>query len=168
MRLWLVRHAEAVAVGEQGVSRDAMRSLTERGQRRARLIGEALARLNVRPAMVVTSPLLRARQTAEVLAHVLGVTAPLRVCMALTPEAEPDQAWRALLDHGPHDLLVVGHLPSLATLAGWLLSPTAPAGLHLRKTAVLELRFEGQPTPGHACLEWLLNPACVEALREEA
>lgn len=168
MRLWLVRHAEAVAVGESGVSRDAMRNLTERGQRRARLMGEALARLNVRPATVVTSPLLRARQTAELLMQALEVTAPLHVCSALEPESEPNAAWRALLVHGPHDLLAVGHLPSLATLAGWLLSPTAPAGLHLRKTAALELRFEGKPTPGLACLEWLLNPACVEVLREEA
>jgi phosphohistidine phosphatase len=165
MKLWLLRHAEAKPVGGAGVTHDAKRPLTARGQRRARLMGEMLARLDAKPCAIASSPLLRARETADLVRAALGITPPVALLPELEPDGPPEAAWKALEPLLGGDLLLVGHLPSLEVLAGWLLSPHHPPAVHLRKTAAVELLFDGPAKPGHATLEWLVSPALVETLR---
>ena len=68
MELYVIRHAEAVALGERGVTEDAERPLTKQGQRQAQALGTGLPGVGVQLELVLTSPLVRARQTADGLA----------------------------------------------------------------------------------------------------
>jgi phosphohistidine phosphatase len=119
MRLYLVRHAEA-APGEP----DALRPLTPEGRRQARHVGERLATADPSPAAILCSPLLRARETAELLARPLG----------LAPEADERLAPGATAEHvraavaGRGDAVVaVGHQPDCGRIAAELTGGAEPA-----------------------------------------
>ena len=109
MRLHLCRHAEA-ALGEP----DELRELTPLGVEQAQELGALLAALADPPQLVVTSPLLRARQTAAEIGRALG--APVRVDDELAPGATVDSLMRAIDgEQGP--VAVVGHQPDCSEIA---------------------------------------------------
>lgn len=109
MRLHLCRHAEA-APGEP----DELRELTPLGVEQAQELGARLAELVDPPQLVVTSPLLRARQTAAEIGRALG--APVRLDEELAPGATVDSLLRALDgEQGP--VAVVGHQPDCSEIA---------------------------------------------------
>ena len=130
MRVYLVRHAEA-APGEP----DDLRPLTPSGWATARDLGTRLAAEGARPAVVLTSPLLRARETAGELAgpHECEVEADER----LAPGATADQLRADVADPGA-EVVVVGHQPDCGRIAAELsggAEPSVPPG----GLAVLEL-----------------------------
>lgn len=109
VRVYLCRHAKA-APGEP----DEARELTGKGRRQADELGERLAALPHPPVAVLTSPLVRARQTAEAIATATG--APLAVERRLAPGATVDDLREALGDrHGP--VATVGHQPDCSEIA---------------------------------------------------
>ncbi len=112
MRLLLVRHAEA-APGAP----DEGRELTPAGFERARELGMELAATGLRPDAILTSPLVRARQTADELARSLGVEAEVEELLA--PGALTGDVRRAAAGRGP-TVLVVGHQPDLGQIAAEL------------------------------------------------
>jgi phosphohistidine phosphatase len=130
MRLYLVRHAEA-APGEP----DELRSLTREGREQARVLGQRLRDDDARPAAVLTSPLLRARETGGELARALEVeTEPDD---RLAPGATADDIRAAVAGRGD-EIVVVGHQPDCSQIAAALTGGPEPpfpaAGL-----AVIEL-----------------------------
>ncbi len=112
MRLYLVRHAKA-APGEP----DELRELTARGQDDARALGKQLAADGVRPDAILTSPLLRARQTADQLARALGVEA--EPDERLAPGATPERLREAIEGRG-ETVLAIGHQPDWGRIAAAL------------------------------------------------
>ena len=109
MRIYLCRHAEAVA-GEP----DELRELTAEGLEQARALGERLAALPEQPRLVLTSPLIRARQTGQAVAHATGAT--VRVEAALAPGATAAALADALAgETGP--IATVGHQPDCSEIA---------------------------------------------------
>jgi len=110
VRLFLVRHAKA-APG----SPDELRALTEHGREQARELGERLA--GARPAVVLSSPLLRARETADAIARASG--APLRVDERLAPGATAAGLLEALAEDGG-TVVAVGHQPDCGEIAAAL------------------------------------------------
>ena len=118
MRLFLVRHAEA-APGEP----DALRELTPAGQDQARGLGMELAANGIRPAAILTSPLIRARQTAEALGSAVGV--PVEVDERLAPGATVDSL-REAFDGRGETVLGVGHQPDLPRIAAELTGGPPP------------------------------------------
>jgi phosphohistidine phosphatase SixA len=130
VRVYLVRHAEA-APGEP----DDLRALTAAGRASARELGDRLAAEGIRPAAVLSSPLLRARETAAELARAVGTEAETdeRLAPGATAEALRD----AVAGRGD-EVVAVGHQPDCgriaAELTGGAEPPFPPAGL-----AVLEL-----------------------------
>jgi phosphohistidine phosphatase len=109
MLVFLVRHAHA----EKG-DPDELRPLSERGRHEARALAKQLAGHAARPSLVVTSPLLRARQTAEAIAGEAGVE--LRVDERLAPGADAEQLRRAV-ENEPGPVAVVGHQPDCSEIA---------------------------------------------------
>jgi phosphohistidine phosphatase len=107
VRLFLVRHAHA-APG----SPDDLRALTPEGREQARELAERLAA--ERPDVVVSSPLLRARETADAIARASG--APLRIDEALAPGATADSVVAAV-DGAGETVVVVGHQPDCSEIA---------------------------------------------------
>jgi phosphohistidine phosphatase len=106
MRLFLVRHAEA-APGEP----DELRTLTPGGRESARALGETLAA--ERPDAVVSSPLLRARETAEQIARAAGVE--VQPDERLAPGAAADDMKAALAGRG-EKVVAVGHQPDCSQI----------------------------------------------------
>ena len=125
MRLFIVRHAEAAA-GEP----DERRPLTEAGREHARRIGRWLADDGVQPDAVLSSPLLRARETAGEIAKAVGVEA--EADERLAPGAEPDDVRAAASGRG-ETVVVVGHQPdcgrAVAALSGGPAPPFPPGGI---------------------------------------
>jgi phosphohistidine phosphatase len=120
--LYLIRHAEAVPLGEQGITSDEERPLTEPGEQTARAVGKGLRRRGVTFDKLLTSPLLRARQTAEAILHDWPAPAPeLILCDDLAIDGKPKRVGRFLRDLAGERVGLVGHMPQLAILAAWLI-----------------------------------------------
>jgi phosphohistidine phosphatase len=123
VRLYLVRHAEA-APGEP----DELRPLTEEGREQARTLGERLRSEDASPSVILTSPLLRARETGGELARALDVES--EPDERLAPGASADDVLAAIEGRGDQ-VVVVGHQPDCGQIAAALTGgpePRFPAG----------------------------------------
>ncbi|ADC71457.1 putative phosphohistidine phosphatase, SixA [Thioalkalivibrio sp. K90mix] len=163
-RLVLVRHAQAGNAGDwEGDDRD--RPLSEAGQVSARRMAGSLATLLAGHTELLTSPYLRARQTAAPLADALAV--PVRQKKWLAPGQVAGVELEALAARLPADgsLVVVGHEPDLSSLAGRLMGGRPGAGgVHMGKGSVCAL---GGGLPGPMQLVWLLPRRVLEDLSGE-
>jgi phosphohistidine phosphatase len=158
MDFYLIRHAEAQPVGEAGITRDEDRPLTEDGRSQCQPLAAALARRAVKVDQVVSSPLLRARQTAESLMQHLPTPAPqLHLCDHLGPGGKRRKLTRFVRNLEGASFALVGHMPDLATYAGWLMG-SKKAQLDLAKAGVACLHFESRPGKGQGVLTWLVGP----------
>lgn len=164
MELLLLRHAEAV--DRRGQQDDPNRALTPAGRKRMKAIARGLKRLGGAPEFVLSSPYLRARETAEIAAAALGCKEALIFTPALVPEAEPGAVIEFLRQHyrRARSLLLVGHEPHLTLLAGRLMAGDAGADLKLKKAGLMKLAV-GSLKPGRcATLELLVSPRVLERL----
>jgi len=164
MQLVLIRHARAE---ERALfKRDRTRALTEDGRRRMRKAARGLHALLPGLTQIATSPLLRARQTAEIVAApyagIETVSLP-----ALTPGVAPRDvlAW---LRTQPQDALLalVGHEPDLGRLASWLLAGRSTGFVQFKKGAAALIEFAGAPAAGKGTLAWLLTAAQLAELKD--
>jgi phosphohistidine phosphatase len=138
-QLWLLRHAEAEPHGTRG---DSERRLTERGERQARAAGIALARLGVKFDVILVSPKVRARDTAELAAEAWSPQQRkrLREYPPLAGGFDAQHALEALTSVAADGyLLVVGHEPDLSRVAGDLTG----GRLDLKKGGVAAVRLDG-------------------------
>ena len=149
--LYLIRHAHAV----DRDGRDDDRPLSAEGRRQAREVGAALARQGVHFTRLCTSPLVRAVETAELVAMGTGFDGGLDVADALRPDGGWKQLQREVLAPlgGEAALALVGHEPSIGHFLSKLLHDK---GLSLAKGAVVRLRFVDVDEP--AALVWTLSP----------
>jgi phosphohistidine phosphatase len=151
--LWLLRHGDA----EAGDGDDAARQLTDRGEREARDAGAALAALGLRFVEVLTSPRVRARDTARLAAGPLGVE-PVEHG-PLSKDFDAEAALAAMAGHEPGaKVLVVGHEPDLSQVVHDLTG----GRVALKKGGVAGIRLDGARSE----LIALLRPAEVRALAE--
>lgn len=158
IRLCIVRHAIAVERGTPGYANDGLRPLTAEGRERMEANAAGLRALFT-PTAIVSSPLLRARQTAEILGGVFP-KASIRYSDALV--AGDHDALLAELRGGDAAVAVVGHEPHVSSLLSYVLTADEGrvAAVFKKGTAALA-GFEGDPAPGRAWLEWLLQPAAL-------
>lgn len=115
MSILLVRHGEAVP----GTGSDRERFLTLRGRTETHSLGRRLVELGQGPTTIVSSPLVRAVQTAEILAHVLGFAGIVSTDSGLEPDGDPAQAVARMPTEGGMTL-VVCHEPIVHRMAGVL------------------------------------------------
>jgi phosphohistidine phosphatase len=161
--LYLIRHADAYPLGHEDIDEDAERPLSPKGVDQCPLLAQALQQHKVRLNALVTSPLRRARQTAEgILEHWSEPAPELRLCEVLAPGGKRRKLVRYLLGLGGEALGLVGHMPDLADLAGWLIG-TRKAQIRLAKCGVARISFEGEPAKGSGELLWLLTPSWYQA-----
>jgi phosphohistidine phosphatase len=108
--IWILRHDEAGPAGPAG---DGARRLTPAGEAHAAALGRALGVRGLRAARVLSSPLVRARRTAELVA---GAGVEVEIDPRLSPGGEAGEAAAEAMAEGPHPVLVVGHNPDLEML----------------------------------------------------
>lgn len=165
MDLLIVRHAIAAERNPKRWPDDRARPLTPEGALRARRAAAGLKRIADRPARLLTSPLLRARQTAEILAECAGWPEALE-CAALAPGASPEAVLKGLRAGPREPIAIVGHQPGLGQLiAHCLPGEVHPQAFELKKFGAALLSFEGIPRAGGARLRWLLAPGVLRAVR---
>ena len=165
MHLYLVRHGIAVPYGTPGVSSDASRELTPVGTRKIRRNAQALAQLGVVIDEVWTSPIARARQTAEILAEELGLTSPVRAVDALQPDGEFSVVTGELQKHMEQaGIALVGHEPDLGQLASYLLTGVRSSNLRFKKGGVACIEIYDLNPPTRSQLRWLLTPKQMAAI----
>jgi len=163
MELLIVRHAIAFERNARRWPDDGERPLTPRGVQRARQAAAGLRVLARRPARVLTSPLLRARQTAALLAQIAHWP-PAAECAQLDPDAAP-QALLSLLARARHTAVaVVGHEPHVSRLlATCLCGASEDAAFRFKKMGAALVRFRGSAQRGQGELVWLLPPRALRA-----
>ena len=164
MKLYLVRHATAVDVAAS----DAERELTKDGRHEAKVDGKALVKLGVAVDQVLTSPLVRARQTAEIVAEALGLADKVAVLAELGNAHTTSALLRAL---GPwakaQGLLLVGHMPSLADHLNLLIGAGVTANISFGKGTVGAVRL-AQLRAGSGELHWFLRQKQIAAIAGDA
>ncbi len=157
MRLYLFRHATAAPHGSS--AQDASRPLTKEGHEEALGVARGLKRLDLGITLVLTSPLVRARETAQHAAILLGTKVELRELDALQPEIEPRHTSLALRPFAGHErVLCVGHEPHLSAWIGELVSGSGMR-CQMKKAGVACLEIGRVPPPtGGSTLRWLMTP----------
>ncbi len=153
MLLYIVRHAWAEERDDGRWPNDDLRPLTGEGKKRFAKVARRLVNAGVRPTIVATSPLIRCRQTADILLKELPSDTQLVELDALRPGSNLDEliAWTA---EQPGDVAWVGHAPDVGDLTAALIGD-ATASIRFAKAATAALEFAGPPARDKAQLNWL-------------
>jgi phosphohistidine phosphatase len=170
MRLLLLRHGIAADLHELPARADgsrpvdADRPLTERGRRRLQRTARGLRRLAVRPERILHSGLVRARETAEIVAAGLRLREPRFVeVAALRPEADPRELLRLLPSLEAEQVLCVGHAPNLDRIAALACGIEDRLVSALGKAGAACVAFSSA-SASEGWLEWLATPRLLRRL----
>jgi phosphohistidine phosphatase len=158
MILYIVRHAWAAEPDESAWPDDADRPLTDDGSKRFASVVRKLADRGFRPQHVATSPLLRCRQTAQIIADGVKGHPPIVPLDALGPESNLEAllAWTNGEAGRAEEVAWVGHAPDVGLLTAALVGE-GMAAIHFSKGAVAAIEFEGRARAAAGELRWLLT-----------
>lgn len=163
--LYIMRHGIAVDRGTAGYADDAKRPLTPDGRKRMKEITVGLMRAGFDPDWIVTSPLVRAAETAEIVADGLGGRVPRDDCDALRPGGSPEALLTFLAKQpGRRRVLVVGHEPDLSELAARLVGAGRHAHLGFKKGGCCLITFQEFPPRAPGQLLWWLTPRLMRKM----
>lgn len=170
MHVVLIRHgiAEEIATSpgslEEWAAADRRRALTDLGRRRVQKAALGLRKVGFRPTRIVHSGLLRAEQTATLLAErLLPRGAPLEVVPGLEPDADPHRFFAWLAQHRIESLGAVGHAPNLDRIVALACGATGRLLTELGKAAAIALEVPDSGRPAGRLL-WLLPPKLLRRL----
>jgi phosphohistidine phosphatase len=155
--LYVLRHGIAEELGA-GMDDDA-RELTRKGTGRMKTIAKGLADVGVRSDVILTSPLVRAVQTARIFRKYCSEKADIEMSDLLKPDASFDE----LIDHlnrldGVDSVAIVGHEPFLSGFVTYCLAGEMPSFVLLKKGGIASLAIDEAIKPGHCALTFLLQP----------
>jgi phosphohistidine phosphatase SixA len=153
--LYLLRHADA---GDPAAWKgdDALRPLSEKGEKQARRIGRLLADSGFKPDAIVSSPKVRALKTAEIFGHAVGVA--VDVDDRLGGLQDLDELGDVVVAHGGSRVVVVGHDPDFSELAAEL---AGVGRLPMKKGAIVRIDTSLPLRAGRGTLRWLVPPDIV-------
>lgn len=166
MKLILFRHGLAMERDEAFKNKidDSMRPLVEKGKERSKKMAKFLKEECEDFQVLVTSPLLRAKQTADIIREIIPFSQYLE-STELVPEAPPHAfaKWVQAKIMRATSVVAVGHDPQLSVLASWLLAGENESFIDLKKSGVICLEVESfdQLAPRGAELKWILTPKMV-------
>ena len=162
LELYLIRHGVAAERGPEYPD-DSKRPLTNRGIAALRAEAKGLAGLGVTFDLIVTSPLVRTRQTADVISEGLPGKPSVTTSDVLAPSGTPEGVIQEIARHHKKaKLALVGHEPNIGELAGRLIGGKAP--IPFKKGAVCRIDFEVLPPKGIGELRWFLPPRVLKKL----
>ncbi|HEX9657774.1 MAG TPA: phosphohistidine phosphatase SixA [Bacteroidota bacterium] len=160
MNVYLLRHAIAVLRGTEEYERDSDRPLTPKGEKKMHRIAEGMKAMGLSFDVILSSPVLRARQTAEIAAEVLGQKKRLEFLEALSTSGDPEDVVNAIQKKytSCEDILLVGHEPDMSALISVLLSGDDNLAITMKKGGLCKLTIDEIQFGKCATLEWLLAP----------
>ena len=160
----LLRHGIAVE-RDEWKGPDADRLLTERGAKRVAQVAAGLSRLDVQPTHVLSSPLIRAIETAKIVHRSLQVNSAVQIVDALLPNASPDRLLSVLHDLPPEScVLCVGHEPHLGMVAAVLLAGRPSQAFPFKKAGACLIELSAPVKPGRGILRWWLPPGQLRGI----
>ncbi len=165
MEIYILRHG--IAEPRRPGRADAKRALTDAGRVKLREVLARARAAKVAPSLILTSPYVRAVQTAEIAVEMLGRKSTMTRTDALLPSSSPEAVWREILSHGDEDaILLAGHEPLLSETASYLLGADRTV-IELKKGALVLIEVEDQHSPPLGVLKWLLTPKLAARKAEE-
>jgi len=163
-QLFILRHGIA-ADRESFAGEDAERPLTPKGRKRLARIAAELGKLGYGFDWIVTSPLTRAAETAEIIAVSQQPKPSVDVCAALRPGGSLEELLAFLAKNPARSVMLVGHEPDLSLLAGRLIGAGREANLEFRKGGCCLIEYDGLPERNTGRLVWWLTPKVLRATR---
>jgi len=164
MNCILLRHGIAVE-RDEWKGQDADRPLTEVGARRVAQVAAGLTQLDVQPTHVLSSPLIRAIETARIVHSSLRVRSVVRIVDELLPDKPPEGLLSIFQDLPPEScVLCIGHEPQLGIAASVFLSGRATGSFPLKKAGACLIELPVPPKRGRGVLRWGLTPNQLRAL----
>ncbi len=163
MDLYIIRHAWAGEYGDPQWPDDTQRPLTKKGRKRFAAMVGILSRRGMEPSVIATSPMVRCRETAEILAEGLIERAEVIDRQELLPHGDLDSLlkWTAQQAEEHSQIAWVGHAPDVGQLTAALIGQPN-ASIRFAKGAVAALRFVGPVEIGGAELRWLATARLLD------
>ena len=162
LELYLIRHGMAADRGDEYPD-DSKRPLTSHGISALKKEVKALAHLGVDFDLILSSPLVRTKQTAEVFSQFLPSQPSITLSDALAPAGAPAAVFQELAKHmRKARIAIVGHEPNMGELAARLIGARTPLGF--KKGAICRIDFEVFPPKGAGSLRWFLPPRLLRKL----
>ena len=168
MNLYLLRHGIAEERGTPG--RDSERPLTGEGKDQLRSIGKAMKKMDLPFDRILSSPYVRARQTAEIVSQTLKKSDLIQFTDALICERNPAALIQEInaADSRAEEILLVGHEPFMSRLISMLLSGKENCEILFKKGGLCRLEVKDLKWGQCACLRWLLTPKQLMAIASKA
>ncbi len=160
MHLYLLRHGEA---GKRSDLQDHERPLTDHGSAQARSAGSVLLKVRAGIETVISSPLIRARQTAEIVCMSLGITG-FEVSETLAPGADRRRLYAFLSSSSAATVLLVGHEPQMSETVSELISGRPQCEVAMGTCTLARVDVEHPVGPGRGTLRFLLPQDLIEEL----
>ena len=164
MNLYLIRHAIAVEEYED----DTQRPLTDKGRKKMRQIAKGLRALGVEFDLILSSPYIRAAETAEIVADVFKMKKDVQFSENLVPMGDPGLLIAEMNEkYSVNSVAIVGHEPFLTALIGLLVSDNANVDITLKKGGVCSLSADDLHHTRKATMDWLLTPGILVGISEK-
>jgi phosphohistidine phosphatase len=160
MNLFILRHAIAVDAGTLGIENDSQRPLTQEGAVKMRSIARGMRKMEIELDLILSSPYVRARQTAEIVAKEFKLENDFHVTNTLIPGAPEGKLIDEITKRYSknNNILLVGHEPSLSSLIARLISGDTSLFITLKKGGLCRLNIDVLAYDRCARLEWLMYP----------
>jgi len=162
MEIYVLRHGIAVNRGTPGYKKDSDRPLTPEGEEKLHQIAKAMLAMELKFDLILSSPYLRSKQTAQLVAAELDEE--ITLTDLLTPDGNPLELIRELNDEKPQSVLLVGHEPYLSGLISVLVTGESKASIELKKGGLCKLSADRVAYGQCATLNWLLTPKQLRSL----
>jgi phosphohistidine phosphatase len=158
MELYIIRHAWAGHYGDPHWPDDSKRPLTERGKKRFAEMACILAERGVEPTLIASSPMVRCRQTADLLAEQLAGKAKIIERMELLPDGDFESllAWTFEQANSNEQIAWVGHRPQVNQYVASLIG-LSNGSIHVSKGAAADIHFGNDLSAGKGELQWLVT-----------
>jgi phosphohistidine phosphatase len=165
MRIYIVRHAIALPHGTLDIAEED-RPLSLEGIEAMKKAAAGLAALGVAPKVVLSSPLPRAVQTAELIIAACADKPALELIPSLAPSGRRSAVYREICERGDRDsIMLVGHQPSLGEIAGEIAWGSADHYLELKKGGACALELTTLERVPRGTLLWCITPAILRHIR---
>jgi phosphohistidine phosphatase len=166
MEIYIVRHGDAIDRNDPQITSDAMRWLTDEGRDEVAVSARLLEKVGVKPDLVLSSPMVRARQTAEIICDRIGPAAGPLSSEHLVYGGSLAGVLDDIVQHGkPTSVVLAGHMPSVGALVGYLAWARPEDGVPFRTAEVARVDLPDDTLePGFGDLRWLIPPKVARKL----
>ena len=161
MRLYVLRHGDAL---ETPFYKDFDRPLSDLGRRQIQSVAHFLEAARISPRLILTSPLVRARQTCEMIAESLNAVDTITTD-ALRSGADSVEALKEINAHEVESMLLIGHEPQLSGLVSLLTGGDEQFRVEMKKASLACVEIDPPARKGHAVLAWLLDSGLLSLMR---